>query len=208
MTTDSNHTLPIAPNLLRRDFSTEQPNQVYAGDITYIYTQKGWLYLAVVIDLFSRQVVGWAMDSKMEASLVNDALSMAIWQRKPARGLIWHTDRGSQYELKYPKATECLLKDKEELLTFYDFPAEHWKPLQTTNPIESTFATVRHRTKKSKGCFSRTATLTMVFKLCKSAEERWIKLNGFKRLGEVINGVKFVDGIKKEVSVSDDEAAA
>ena len=114
----------------------------------------------------------------------------------------------SQYELKYPKATECLLKDKEELLTFYDFPAEHWKPLRTTNPIESTFATVRHRTKKSMGCFSRTTILTMVFKLCKSAEERWIKLNGFKRLGEVINGVKFVDGIKKEVSVSDDEAAA
>lgn len=80
------------------------------------------------------------------------------------------------YESKYPKATECLEKDKEELLAFYDFPAEHWEHIRTTNPIESTFATVRHRTYKSKNCFSRTTILTMVFKLCESAQERWIKL--------------------------------
>jgi putative transposase len=73
------------------------------------------------------------------------------------------------YEAKYPKATECLAKDKKELLAFYDFPAEHWGHIRTTNPIESTFATVRHRTYKSKGCFSRTTILTMVFKLCESA---------------------------------------
>jgi len=99
------------------------------------------------------------------------------------------------YGTKYPKATQCLEKDKEELLTFYKYPAEHWKSLRTTNPIESTFATVRHRTKKVKGCFSRKTILTMVFKLCQSASKRWQKLSGFKRLGEVIIGVQFVDGV-------------
>lgn len=102
------------------------------------------------------------------------------------------------YELKYPKATECLLKDKEELLTFYDFPAEHWVHLRTTNPIESTFATVRHRTRKSKGCFSRDTILTMVFKLTQSAEKRWNKLRGFGQLNNVIMGVKFIDGIRED----------
>ena len=100
-----------------------------------------------------------------------------------------------KYQLKYPKACQCLLKDKEELMTFYDFPAEHWKHLRTTNPIESTFATVRHRTKRAKGCFSRTTILTMVFKLCKSAEGKWNKIHGFERLADVIKGVKFKDGI-------------
>lgn len=96
-TTDSNHNLPIAPDLLQRDFSPATPNQVYVGDITYIPTQEGWLYLAVVLDLFSRQVVGWSMNERMKASLVNDALLMAIWKRKPGKGMISHTDRGSQY---------------------------------------------------------------------------------------------------------------
>jgi transposase InsO family protein len=96
-TTNSNHKLPIAPNLLDRQFTVQQPNQTYVGDITYIYTLEGWLYLAVVIDLYSRQVVGWSMAEHMRAKLVNDALLMAIWQRKPAKGLLWHTDRGSQY---------------------------------------------------------------------------------------------------------------
>ncbi len=97
VTTDSRHTLHISPNLLNRDFSPQHPDQCYAGDITYIPTREGWLYLAVVIDLFSRRVVGWSMDSRMKAPLVNNALSMALWSRKPARGLISHTDRGSQY---------------------------------------------------------------------------------------------------------------
>jgi putative transposase len=96
-TTDSNHQLPIAPDLLQRNFSPSQPNQVYAGDITYIPTQEGWLYLAVVIDLFSRRIIGWAMDQRMEATLVNNAMTMALLKRQPAPGLIWHTDRGSQY---------------------------------------------------------------------------------------------------------------
>lgn len=99
-TTDSNHSLPIAPNLLNRNFSPAKPNQAYVSDITYIPTHEGWLYLAVVIDLFSRQVVGWAMDKNMKATLVNNALAMAIWKRKPAKGLISHSDRGSQYASK------------------------------------------------------------------------------------------------------------
>lgn len=96
-TTDSNHDLPISPNLLNRDFLTTLPNQIYVGDITYIPTRAGWLYLAVVIDLFSRQVVGWAMSERMKATLVNDALKMAIKHRNPGGNLISHTDRGSQY---------------------------------------------------------------------------------------------------------------
>lgn len=96
-TTDSKHDLPIAPNLLQRDFSPAEPNQVYAGDITYIWTTEGWLYLAVVIDLFSRSVVGWAMDKRMTRQLVIDALTMAVQRRRPPLGLIFHSDRGSQY---------------------------------------------------------------------------------------------------------------
>ncbi len=97
VTTDSKHDLPIAPNHLDRQFAVDQANQVYVGDITYIHTQEGWLYLAVVIDLFSRLAVGWSMAEHMKTQLVNDALLMAIWKRKPDKGLLWHTDRGSQY---------------------------------------------------------------------------------------------------------------
>lgn len=100
------------------------------------------------------------------------------------------------FKAKYPKVVECLEKDKEKLLIFYDFPAENWQHIRTTNPIESTFATVRHRTYKAKGCFSQTTILTMVFKLCMDAQTRWKKLYGFNRLAEVISGVKFVDGVK------------
>jgi putative transposase len=96
-TTNSNHGLPVADNLLDRQFTVHKPNQVYAGDITYIHTREGWLYFAVVIDLYSRQVVGWSMAEHMRAELVNDALLMALWKRKPETGLLWHSDRGSQY---------------------------------------------------------------------------------------------------------------
>jgi putative transposase len=100
------------------------------------------------------------------------------------------------YEAKYPKAVECLAKDRGPLLTFYDFPAEHWRHIRTTNPIESTFATVRLRTVKTKGCGSRVACLTMVFKLMESASRSWRSLNGSARLRAVISGAKFVDGIE------------
>ncbi len=99
------------------------------------------------------------------------------------------------YDAKYPKATECLKKDREVLLTFYDFPAEHWRHIRTTNPIESTFATVRLRTAKVRSCFSSLTVLTMAFQLCRCAQKRWIKLHHPRRLGEVVRGVKFVNGI-------------
>lgn len=102
------------------------------------------------------------------------------------------------FEAKYPKATECLAKDRDVLLTFYDFPAEHWIHLRTTNPIESTFATVRLRTAKTRGMLTRDTMLTMVFKLSMSAQKRWRRLNRPERLGELIQGIKFVDGIKQE----------
>ena len=99
------------------------------------------------------------------------------------------------YSAKYPKATECLEKDRDVLLTFYDFPAEHWRHIRTTNPIESTFSTVRLRTAKVRGCFSSLTVLTMAFQLCRSAQKRWIRLHYPERLEEVIRGIKFVDGI-------------
>lgn len=97
MTTDSNHNLPIAPNILNRDFYASNPDEKYVGDITYIPTSEGWLYLATVIDLYSRKIVGWSMQDKLHTKLVNDALNMAITRRRPPQGLLWHTDRGSQY---------------------------------------------------------------------------------------------------------------
>jgi len=99
MTTDSRHNLPIAPNLLDRNFGTSAPNQVWVGDITYIPTDEGWLYLAVVIDLFSRRIVGWSLRDHMRSELVIDALQMAWFQRCPGQqaGLIFHSDRGCQY---------------------------------------------------------------------------------------------------------------
>ena len=100
------------------------------------------------------------------------------------------------YGAKYDKATACLAKDRAGLLTFYDFPAEHWKHLRTTNPIESTFATVRLRTIKTKGCLSRTTAFTMVFKLCQSAAKKWRRPDGSHRLAEIVEGVKFKDGEK------------
>jgi putative transposase len=100
VTTNSNHEQPVFDNLLARQFDVPQPDQAYVADITYIWTQEGWLYLAVVIDLYSRKVVGWSMSSRMKAQLVCDALKMAIWQRRPKAGLIHHSDRGSQYASK------------------------------------------------------------------------------------------------------------
>ena len=103
-TTNANHNERISPNLLKRNFKVEAPNTVWVGDMTYIWTDVGWFYLATVIDLFSRKVVGWSMAYHMRTSLVNDAMQMAIWQRKPPKGLIWHTDRGSQYASKEHRA--------------------------------------------------------------------------------------------------------
>jgi putative transposase len=100
VTTNSDHKQPVFENVLKREFNTQKPDQAWVSDITYIWTQEGWLYLAVVLDLYSRKVVGWSMNSRMNARLVCDALTMAIWQRKPDEGLIHHSDRGSQYASK------------------------------------------------------------------------------------------------------------
>jgi putative transposase len=107
---------------------------------------------------------------------------------------------------KYEKAASCLAKDRDALLAFYDFPAEHWKHVRSTNPVESTFATVRLRTDKTKGCLSRATALAMVFKLAKSAERHWRRLNGSERLAEIVRDVRFRDG--EAVITAEDQAAA
>ena len=97
LTTDSKHSLPVAANVLDRKFDVDSPNRVWTADISYVWTFEGWLYLAVVMDLHSRQIVGWAMNERMKTQLVLDALAMAYWKRKPSKGLLHHSDRGSQY---------------------------------------------------------------------------------------------------------------
>jgi transposase-like protein len=112
----------------------------------------------------------------------------------------------AKYQARYDKAAACLAKDRETLLAFYDFPAEHWKHIRTGNPIESTFATVRLRTDKSKGCLSRATALAFVFKLAKQAESHWRRLNGSDRLAEIIRGVRFRDG--EAIQDAEEHAAA
>ena len=112
----------------------------------------------------------------------------------------------TRYGAKYPKAVECLAKDKAQMLAFYDFPAEHWVHIRTTNPIESMFATVRLRTHKTKSCGSRKTTLAMAYKLMRIAEARWRRLRGFKLLADVIEGVKFTDGIRETRDSQQDTA--
>lgn len=97
VTTDSKHNLPVAPNLLRRNFTPGKPNQTWAGDITYCWTREGWLFLAVVVDLFSRQVIGWSLEKTMTTDLVSSALDQAYAKRTPGLGVVFHSDRGSQY---------------------------------------------------------------------------------------------------------------
>src|SRR3712207_6265642 len=98
--------------------------------------------------------------------------------------------------IKYDKVIACLSKDQDALLTFYDFPAEHWKHLRTTNPVESTFATIRHRTVRAKGCLSNKTALAMIFKLAQAAEKSWRRLDGHHHLPKVIRGVTFTDGVE------------
>ena len=100
-TTDSDHTRPVATNILNRQFQVEQPNRVWAGDLTYVWTTEGWLYLAVVLDLYSRTVIGWAMGHRLTVDLAKRALTMALTHRKPTAGLLHHTDRGSQLRFKW-----------------------------------------------------------------------------------------------------------
>jgi putative transposase len=121
-----------------------------------------------------------------------------IWQAEPKADADTAFDFFIEtYGVKYEKAASKLTKDRDVLLAFYNFPAEHWKHIRTTNPIESVFATVRHRTGKTKGCLSRKTGLAMAFKLMMSAQGKWQKLNGANRMPEIIQGIAFIDGTKK-----------
>tara|TARA_B100001778_G_scaffold176255_1_gene145029 strand:+ start:188 stop:1345 length:1158 start_codon:yes stop_codon:yes gene_type:complete len=118
-----------------------------------------------------------------------------IWQAATREDANAAFDRFEKtYEPKYPKAVQCLQKDREELMAFYDYPARHWQSLRTTNPIESTFGTIRHRTKRSKGCLSRDSMLHMIYKLGQCAQKNWRRQRGFNYLAKVVQGVKFRDG--------------
>jgi len=152
-------------------------------------TQRCWVHkTANVLDKMAKTVQSGAKEKLHE-----------IWMAPTREDADQAFDQFVEmYEAKYPGAVECLSKDREPLLAFYDFPAEHWIHLRTTNPIESTFATVRLRHRRTKGNGSRAACLAMVFKLCESAARKWRTLNGAKLLPEVIAGVKFVNGEKTE----------
>ncbi len=149
--------------------------------------QRCWVHkTANVLDKMPKRLHSQAKDK-----LHQIWMAMTRWQAGEAFDLFVAT-----YQAKYPGAVECLQKDRDVLLTFYDFPAEHWVHLRTTNPIESTFATVRLRHDKTKGNGSRAATLAMVFKLCESAQRGWRCLNGHERIPDVIAGIPFIDGVK------------
>ena len=176
-------------------------------------------------DLFSRRIVGWAMAGHVRKERVIDALEMAVAQRRPVKGLVHHSDHGQytavkiieaptrkdatqalevfreDYGAKYPKALAKLDRDWKPLTAFYDYPAEHWRHLRTTNPIEGSFATVRLRTRVTKGAGSKAAALAMAYRLLESAQERWRRFNGHELVSDVLAGVKFKDGIK----VTDDD---
>ncbi len=130
-----------------------------------------------------------------------------IWMAETKKDALLALDTFVEtWGIKYDKAVECLIKDRAALLAFYDFPAEHWKHLRTTNVIESSFATIRHRTVRSKGCLSNKTALAMIFKLAEAAEKSWRRLDGHNQLPKIILGVKFADGV--EVIRSQAQAAA
>ncbi len=133
-----------------------------------------------------------AMQTKVKVDLHNIWMAESRLEAEKALSLFLR-----KYQAKYPKAADRLTRDKDELLAFYDFPAEHWTHIRTTNPIESTFATVRHRTKRSKGCLSMKTMELMVFKVIKEAEKTWLRLRGKNQLPKLITGVKFSDGIEQ-----------
>jgi len=141
--------------------------------------------------------------NKLPKSLQGKAKKMlhGIWMAAGKKEAERNFDQFIEYYgAKYPKAVECLRKDREVLLTFYDFPAEHWRHIRTTNPIESTFATIRLRTDKVRSCFSSQTVVAMAFQLCRCAEKRWQKLNGENQLSKIIEGKKFIDGIEEDAA--------
>lgn len=161
--------------------------------------QRCWVHkTANVLNYLPKSVHGKAKQALKEIWMAED--------RDSAQKAFDHFIR--LFKAKYPKAVVCLVKDREAWLAFYDFPAEHWVHIRTTNPIESTFATIRHRTNKSKGCVSRETMLTMIYKLAMCAEKQWRRIKGFDYLAKVIEGVKFKDGIEIEKQTEKDREAA
>jgi transposase InsO family protein len=154
-TTDSNHDQPIAPNLLARDFEASRPNQKWSGDITFIPTAAGWLYLAVILDLYSRRIVGWAMSDSLDRSLVLRALQMALATRKPEPGLLHHSDRGSQYASS----------DYRALLTKYQIQASMSRKgnCYDNAPVESFFATLKTELIHQRRYLTRQEAQTDIF---------------------------------------------
>jgi len=151
--------------------------------------QRCWVHKTVnILDKVPK-----AMQPKIKDSLQNIWMAETRESAYEAYSLF-----EKNHKTKYPKATNCLMKDKEEMLAFYDFPADHWPHIRTSNPIESAFATIRLRTHKVKSCGSRKTTLTMTFKLAQSAQKKWIRLKGFRLLADVLSGVKFKDGERIE----------
>lgn len=175
----------------------DQPPKLCVGDgalgfwsaVSEVYpairTQRCWVHkTANVLDKMPKSVQGRAKE-KLHAIYLAPT-------RKEGYSAFDHFIKC--YRAKYPKAVECLEKDRDSLMAFYDFPAEHWQHIRSTNPIESTFATVRHRHRQTKGCGSRIATLTMVFKLAESAQKRWRRLKGHHQIEKIIKGIQFKDG--------------
>lgn len=160
-----------------------------ALDEVYSDTRQQRCWLHKMNNVLNR--VPKSVQPKMKQSLYD------IWQAETKQNAEQAFDQfAALYDAKYPKAVECLYRDRHELLTFYDFPALHWQSIRTTNPIESTFATIRHRTTRAKGCLSRDGLLHMLFKLGQSAEKTWRRQRGFDVLAKVITGVQFKDGIE------------
>jgi transposase-like protein len=160
-----------------------------ALDEVYSDTRQQRCWLHKMNNVLNR--VPKSVQPKMKQSLYD------IWQAETKQNAEQAFDQfAALYDAKYPKAVECLYRDRHELLTFYDFPALHWQSIRTTNPIESTFATIRHRTTRAKGCLSRDGMLHMLFKLGQSAEKTWRRQRGFDVLAKVITGVQFKDGIE------------
>jgi transposase InsO family protein len=154
-TTDSKHTLPIAPNRLQRDFTASAPNRVWATDITYLWTTEGWLYLAVMLDLFSRRVVGWAMSERIDEELVLSTLQMALLRRRPPRGLIHHSDRGSQY----CGARYLAVLEANGVIRSMSRKGNCWD----NAPSESFFGTLKQELILRAPFLSRDGTRTLVF---------------------------------------------
>jgi putative transposase len=163
-------------------------------------------FWAALSELFPETAQQRCWVHKMENILNHFPKSL---QARAKRGLqdIWRSDTQGNaeeafdlfvntYEVKYPKATQSLQADREELMAFYDFPAKHWPSIRTSNPIESTFSTIRHRTKRCKGCLSKQGMLHMMFKLSQCSQKRWMRLRGFDELPKLIKGIKFKDGIQ------------